>query len=119
MLHLGSGSRHLPLARIVAASIAARTGFDMTAVADFKLAVDETCAMLMNLAAPGGAVECRFAIDGPSIRFGASVQADDAVAIDQSGVGWTLMTSLADDVTTESRDDGEGTLICIDMRATP
>jgi serine/threonine-protein kinase RsbW len=47
-LRFPADARHVRLARLVASGLAATAGFDVEEVADFRIAVDELCATLLE-----------------------------------------------------------------------
>jgi hypothetical protein len=55
-------SRYIRVARLVAAGLASTAGFDVDAVDDFRIAVDELCAALLEVGEIGGSVELMFAV---------------------------------------------------------
>jgi hypothetical protein len=58
-LELPAVGRFVRLARLLASGVAAAAGFDVDAVEDFRIAVDEVCTGLVE-AAPGGTMELEF-----------------------------------------------------------
>ena len=52
----------IPSVRAVAADLAARADFDLDAVSDLRMAVDEACSALVPLAREGGQLRCGFVI---------------------------------------------------------
>jgi serine/threonine-protein kinase RsbW len=55
-------SRYIRVARLVAAGLASTAGFDVDAVDDFRIAVDELCAALLEVGEIDGSVELMFAV---------------------------------------------------------
>jgi hypothetical protein len=58
-LELPASGRFVRLARLLASGVAAAAGFDVDAVEDFRIAVDEVCTGLVE-AAPGATMELDF-----------------------------------------------------------
>ncbi len=92
----GSGA-YLSILRITTAGLAARLGFDLDAVEDLRVAVDEACTLLLD--EPAAEITCRFYpdIDGLGIELEAPRSGGR-----QRWVGtfaWQLLSSLAQDVT--------------------
>jgi serine/threonine-protein kinase RsbW len=99
----------IPTIRAVASDLAARADFDLDAISDLRMAVDEACATLVDLAAPRSSLLCTFLIRPDRIEVRASVRAgrpDATVATDT--FGWRVLQTLADDVTVAHSTKGEG-----------
>jgi serine/threonine-protein kinase RsbW len=99
----------IPTIRAVASDLAARADFDLDAISDLRMAVDEACATLVDVAAPGSGLRCRFRVDNDSIHVTAEVRAaggDATVATDT--FGWRVLQTLTDDVAVHRTDGGGG-----------
>ncbi len=112
----------IPTIRAVASDLAARADFDLDAISDLRMAVDEVCATLVDVAAPTSMLQCTFLVRPERIEVRAQVQAgraDATVPVDT--FGWRVLQTLADYVAAhhEPGVDGEGpTLgITLDKRA--
>ncbi|SDI22905.1 serine/threonine-protein kinase RsbW [Actinokineospora alba] len=99
LVELTVGMAEMPLVRTVAAAIAMREDYDIEAIADVKLIVDEACSLLVDRAVAGTPLVCRFEIEPGTIRFAAAVEGFDARPIDDTTLGWALLVSLVDDIT--------------------
>ncbi|GDY29036.1 ATP-binding protein [Gandjariella thermophila] len=95
-LRLAADLTWVPVARAVAAELAMRADFDLDAIADFRLAVDEACASMMQLAAPGSHVTCRFQVDADELQVQVSTLSARADALGRQSFGWQLLTALTD-----------------------
>jgi serine/threonine-protein kinase RsbW len=91
----------IPTIRAVAADLAGRADFDLDAISDLRMAVDETCATLVSIAAPEATLTCRFTVVPDVIE----VEATDGVAAGQTTevvatdtFGWRVLQTLADNV---------------------
>lgn len=96
-----AGPAMIPTIRAVAADLAGRADFDLDAISDLRMAVDETCATLVSIAAPESTLTCRFTVVPDMIEVEAAVtmasgQGTDAVATDT--FGWRVLQTLADNV---------------------
>ncbi|MBA0127771.1 ATP-binding protein [Haloechinothrix sp. YIM 98757] len=107
-LRLGADVVHLPIVRSVAANIAMRADFDLDAISDLELAVDEACATLIALAAAESILGCRFTIGSDEIAMTASVCSDHTEAPSTSSFGWQVLNTLTDSAVTWSEPDGVG-----------
>jgi serine/threonine-protein kinase RsbW len=94
--------------RSLAASMAIRQDFDLDAIADVKLAVDEMCSGIALRARPGEPLVCDFlARDGMIDVTVATVSAnDDPIA--QDTFGWLVLTTLSESVSSWTEPDVTG-----------
>jgi hypothetical protein len=65
-LSLPSDSRYMRLARLMASGVATTCGLPLEEVEDFRIAVDELCATLMEIG-HGEQVKLAFVLDGDSL----------------------------------------------------
>ncbi|MGW5644342.1 ATP-binding protein [Saccharopolyspora sp. NPDC003752] len=91
----------LTVMRVVAADIAMRADFDVDAIADVRLAVEEACASLVKLAAPEEPLVCRFRTDDCRMAVTAEVTSAHPVGPSTATLSWRVLTALADSVTSE------------------
>lgn len=86
--------------RVVAADLAARADFDLDAVADLRMAVDEACATLAALAPPQSRLRCVIEVEPQRIVVTATLLAPGRAPrpISQDSFGWRVLTTLADEV---------------------
>ena len=92
----------IPTIRAVASDLAARADFDLDAISDLRMAVDEACATLIDVAEPTSLLQCRFLVRPERIQVLAQVEAakpDSLVSTDT--FGWRVLQTLADDVGVE------------------
>jgi serine/threonine-protein kinase RsbW len=82
--------------RTVAADLAARAEATLDAVADLRLAVDECCASLVDLARPDTRLTCTFSVDEERITVTASVSTTGPTALPTDTLGWYVLSSLTD-----------------------
>ena len=89
----------IPTIRAVASDLAARADFDLDAISDLRMAVDEACATLVDLAAPQSELHCTFHVrtDGIEVRAQVEVGQPDAI-VSTDTFGWRVLQTLADDV---------------------
>ncbi len=108
----------IPTIRAVASDLAARADFDLDAISDLRMAVDEACATLVDLAAPKSTLLCTFVVHYDRIEVHAVVQtalSDAHVSTDT--FGWRVLQTLADDVTVDhsAGPDGAGPTVGIKL----
>src|SRR6476619_1967565 len=70
----------IPTIRAVASDLAARADFDLDAISDLRMAVDEACATLVDVAAPETMLQCTFRVHAEHIEAHAHVHAGSAKA---------------------------------------
>lgn len=88
----------LPVLRAIASVVAMRQDFDLDAIADLKMAVDEACSMLVLNATKGTILSCRFQPGGQRIRVLATALSDTDDWPDTGSFGWHVLSTLTDTV---------------------
>jgi serine/threonine-protein kinase RsbW len=99
----------IPTIRAVASDLAARADFDLDAISDLRMAVDEACATLVDVAAPASTLQCTFVVHNELIRVHAEVLAaapDATVSTDT--FGWRVLQTLADEVEVQHTPGADG-----------
>lgn len=104
VVELGVAARATMVAavRAMAAHLAGQADFDVDTIADLRLAVDEACNSLIELAAPGATLSCVFTVptvggDQMHVEV-ATVTRPGAAGMDTGGFGWQLLRALTDEV---------------------
>ena len=99
----------IPTIRAVASDLAARADFDLDAISDLRMAVDEACATLVDVAAPATMLQCTFRVHAEHIEVHAHVQAGAAdAAVSTDTFGWRVLQTLADRVEAVRLDGADG-----------
>lgn len=107
-MRLGASLVHLPIVRSIAVNIAMRADFDIDAISDLEMAVDEACSSLITRAAPDAKLTCKFLIGTDQIGFSVTVSsASDGTPSTQS-FGWRVLTTLSDSAVTWVEPNGDG-----------
>ncbi len=91
----------LPVLRAVVGDLAMRSDFDVDAIADLRLAVEEACASLVQLAQPGSWLSCQLSSDAVQFAMTAEVESADGAGPRTDTFSWRVLTALADKVSTE------------------
>jgi serine/threonine-protein kinase RsbW len=94
----------LPIPRSIAATLAAALDFDIDAVADLRMAVDEMVSTVIVRARPASNVTTVFRVHQSSIAVECSAASDDSGDIDEGSFGWMVLSTLAEDL--RARLDG-------------
>lgn len=88
----------IPPLRAVASDLAARADFDIDAIADLRMAVDEASATLVALANAGGQLCCCFQLEPGYIVVTETVAAEPGTNVPNNTFGWRVLTTLMDRV---------------------
>ncbi|SFN06717.1 serine/threonine-protein kinase RsbW [Pseudonocardia ammonioxydans] len=92
----------IPTVRAVASDLAARADFDLDAISDLRMAVDEACATLVGLAEPGSSLRCTFDVHDERIDVAAQVLTGADATLPTDSFGWRVLQTLADQVAVET-----------------
>jgi serine/threonine-protein kinase RsbW len=106
----------IPTIRAVASDLAARADFDLDAISDLRMAVDEACATLVDVAAPSSMLRCTFLVRAARIEVHAEVHGNSPdAAVSTDTFGWRVLQTLADDVEAHQTPgtDGNGPIVGI------
>jgi serine/threonine-protein kinase RsbW len=103
-VRIAASAAQISAVRVVTADLAARQDFDLDAVSDLRMAVDEACATLVPLAAPNTMLCCRFFLGADSIEVLVTVTVDRPVRVPQNTFGWRVLSTLTDEVHAVSHD---------------
>jgi serine/threonine-protein kinase RsbW len=109
----------IPTIRAVASDLAARADFDLDAISDLRMAVDEACATLVDLAAAKSTLLCTFVVQPDRIEVHAVVQAGHVDAeVSTDTFGWRVLQTLADDVAVDHSPGPDGAGPTVGIRLT-
>lgn len=103
-LRVPAEATQLPVLRAVANTIAMLEDYDLDAIADVTMAVDELCSQLIVRAAGGSVLECRFGVDGDKIVVHGCVEAENSEPHSTGSFGWRVLSTLVDSVRTWVED---------------
>lgn len=95
-LRLAAELTNLPIIRSLTSTIAMRADFDLDAIADLKLAVDEASSTLITRAAPAAVLRCGFTVSKDQIRFVVSIVTASDAKPSSDSFGWRVLTTLTD-----------------------
>lgn len=118
-VHVGADPDQVPLVRSFAADIAMRVDFDLDAIEDLRMAVDEACSLLVRAAAPGSRLHCAFELEPGALRVRVTVAATDATPPSADPLAWQILTALADDLAERVEPDGDAQRITVEFLARP
>lgn len=104
----------IPTVRAVASDLAGRADFDLDAISDLRMAVDEACATLVALSPEDGLLSCQFVVSDDRIAVTVSSPASRPdTAVNTESFGWRVLQTLADAVSTERGLDGRSDVLVI------
>jgi serine/threonine-protein kinase RsbW len=102
-LHTAASTIAIPTIRTVAADLATRADFDLDSIEDLRMAVDDLCVMLVQIAADNATLSCRFTVQPERIEVAAEVAVDDtADPLPTGSFGWRVLECLADEISAVS-----------------
>lgn len=97
-------TRHLRLARLTAAGLAGDLGFDLEAIEDLRVAVDELCAAVIDEVPADSRLTLSYRTDGDTVRIDGEVDAGGPVP-ELHRVAEELLGIVADEFSVDG-DDG-------------
>jgi serine/threonine-protein kinase RsbW len=103
-LRVPTSPTQLPAVRAMTGDLAMRMDFDLDAVEDLRLAVDEACAILAAIAVRDVPLTVVFEATRDALRIDAWVPTTPGTEVPQDGFGWAVLQTLVDSV-----DAGPGT----------
>jgi serine/threonine-protein kinase RsbW len=103
-LRVPTTATQLPAVRAMAGDLAMRMDYDLDAVEDLRLAVDEACATLAAIALGDSPLTVVFEATRDALRIDAWVPTAPQTDVPRDGFGWAVLHTLVDSV-----DAGPGT----------
>ncbi|WP_222195862.1 ATP-binding protein [Modestobacter italicus] len=116
-LRVPTSPTQLPAVRAMAADLALRMDFDLDAVEDLRLAVDEACATLSSVVLDDAPLTVVFEVSRDGLRIDAWVPTAAGVDVPRDGFGWAVLHTLVD--TVEAGPSTQATVLAGDGSATP
>ena len=116
-LRVPTSPTQLPAVRAMAADLALRMDFDLDAVEDLRLAVDEACATLSSVVLGAAPLTVVFEASRDGLRIDAWVPTAAGVDVPRDGFGWAVLHTLVD--TVEAGPSTQATVLAGDGSAAP
>jgi serine/threonine-protein kinase RsbW len=116
-LRVPTSPTQLPAVRAMAGDLAMRMDFDLDAVEDLRLAVDEACATLVVAATGDEPLTVVFEAFREGLRIDAWVPTAAGVDVARDGFGWAVLHTLVD--TVEAGPSSQATVPAGNGSATP
>jgi serine/threonine-protein kinase RsbW len=106
-LRVPNTATQLPAVRGMAGDLAIRMDYDLDAVEDLRLAVDEACATLAQIAAGDAPLTVIFETTRAGLHIEAWVPTADGTEVPQDGFGWAILATLVDAVSAHRSTQAE------------
>ena len=97
-LRVPTTATQLPAVRAMAGDLAIRMDYDLDAVEDLRLAVDEACATLAQIAAGDEPLTVIFETTRAGLHIEAWVPTAEGTEVPRDGFGWAILATLVDAV---------------------
>src|SRR3954451_22298581 len=97
-LRVPTTATQLPAVRAMAGDLAIRMDYDLDAVEDLSLAVDEACATLAQIAAGDAPLTVVFETTRAGLHIDAWGPTSQAAEVPRDGFGWAVLATLVDAV---------------------
>ncbi|MGY2085405.1 ATP-binding protein [Blastococcus sp. SYSU DS0539] len=97
-LRVPTTATQLPAVRAMAGDLAMRMDYDLDAVEDLRLAVDEACATLTTVVAGDAPLTVVFETTRAGLHIDAWVPTADGTEVPTDGFGWAVLAALVDAV---------------------
>jgi serine/threonine-protein kinase RsbW len=107
---------YLSVLRTATAGLAARLDFTLDEIEDLRIAVDESCAMLLQKGVEGTGLTCRFDLTGSALAITVSAPTSDGRPPARDTFAWTVLTALAGEVDAVTAEDGRTVAITMVKR---
>ncbi|GAA4753175.1 hypothetical protein GCM10023328_40510 [Modestobacter marinus] len=116
-LRVPTSPTQLPAVRAMTGDLAMRMDFDLDAVEDLRLAVDEACATLSSVALGDAPLTVVFEAARDGLRIDAWVPTAAGVDVPRDGFGWAVLHTLVD--TVEAGPSNQATVAAGSGESTP
>ena len=110
-LRIPASGAYLSILRTATAGLAARLDFTLDEIDDLRIAVDEASALLLGDATPGANLTCLYTLRPELLVIRVSTTTEGGRLPRQHTFAWTVLTSLAGEVETESTATGAVAII--------
>lgn len=114
-VRVSADAEQVPLIRSFAADIAMRLDFDLDAIEDVRMAVDEACSLLVRAAVPDSSLFCSFDLLDDTLRVRVHVDAKSPMPPSADRMSWQILTALASSVTENVEATGDGHRVSIEL----
>jgi serine/threonine-protein kinase RsbW len=110
-LRVPATSAYLTVLRSTTAGLAARLNFTLDDIDDLRIAVDEACAILLEVARPDTDITCVFELASNELGVDVSVAAADTVLPSRETFAWTVLSALTAGNVSSSVQGGRATIM--------
>lgn len=98
--------------RLVAADLAARHDFDVDEISDLRMAVDEACSELVELAAADAVLNCRLRVSERTVEVTVRTTPRNGAQLATRTFGWHVLSTLVDEANRLESDGILGIRLC-------
>jgi len=106
-LRVPTSAMYLPAVRAIAADLAIRMDYDLDSVEDLRLAADEACATLAQIALSGAELTVTFETTRTGLHIEAWVPTAPGTKVPLDGFGWAILATLVDVVDAHDATQGD------------
>jgi serine/threonine-protein kinase RsbW len=103
MIRVPAHRDYIVVIRSAVAQLGARLGYTVAELIDLRLAVDESCGLLIGTSPPDGPpagdLECRVRVGRDTLQVTVCASAAGVRPPDREGFGWKVLTALVDTMT--------------------
>jgi serine/threonine-protein kinase RsbW len=103
LLTVPADGGYLGVLRTATAGLAARLHFALDEIEDLRIAVDEACAMLLNIATRDAELRCRFSVTDDALSVEVTVPTARGARLPaETSFAWKVLTALTTSATAEA-----------------
>jgi serine/threonine-protein kinase RsbW len=106
-LRVPTSAMYLPAVRAIAADLAIRMDYDLDSVEDLRLAGDEACATLAQIALKDAELTVTFETTRTGLHIEAWVPTAAGTKVPRDGFGWAILATLVDVVDAHEATQGD------------
>jgi serine/threonine-protein kinase RsbW len=105
----------IPLLRSVAADVAIRNDFDLDAIEDLRMAVDEAAALLVGCAVEDARLHCELRPEKQRVLVRLAVDAKHSAELSRNSMGWQILSALTSEVRADVQQTERGDRMTIEL----
>lgn len=118
-VRVSADAEQVPLVRSFAADIAMRLDFDLDAIEDLRMAVDEACSLLVRAAVPDTSLHCAFVPGEQSLLVRVHVEAEEPLRPSRDPMSWQILTALTASITEGVEPTARGHRVTLELLSRP
>lgn len=114
-LSVAADPRRLAVVRVLVESVLLNDDFSLDTVADAKVAVDEVCTELLDIAGPAAHIDVAVEVFAGQACVSVVAAVDDGQTLPESGFGWYVVKSVTAGARVGYTDIGDRRHIRVDL----